>query len=96
MNYAAPQQRVIAALQTGARTWDYLQAVADIRDGQLGLILHDLLTRQQIWTVQQDDIRVYGLERDKHTSASPALRPVPQLAPARSKKGGRISVSLKP
>jgi hypothetical protein len=96
MNYVTPEQRVLAALQTGARTWDYLQAATNTRDDQLGLALHELLTRRQIWTVQQDDIRVYGLERDKHTCASPELRPAPQLAPARSKKGGRRAWSLKP
>ncbi len=58
----APQQRVLNALQAGARDWEYLKLTAKLNDERLGLTLNALLNDRLIWTVQRDDVRLYGLE----------------------------------
>lgn len=63
MNDAAPQQRVLNALQTGARDWEYLKVTAKLNDERLGLTLNALLNDRLIWTVQHNDKRLYGLEK---------------------------------
>ncbi len=63
MSILAPQQRVLAALQSRARTWDYLKTAVNLNDERLGLTLGKLLNDRLIWTAQQADSRVYGLEK---------------------------------
>ena len=57
------QQNVLDQLQGGARTWDQLRALIKINDDNLGFMILELLNQRKIWTVQKNDVRVYGLER---------------------------------
>lgn len=58
-----PQQKVLAALENGVRTWDELRALTKINDERLGFTIGDLLDLRKIWTVQRGEVRVYGIER---------------------------------
>ena len=57
------QQMVLEHLQGGACTWQQLRARLEVNDDNLGFIILDLLNQRKIWTVQKNDVRVYGLER---------------------------------
>jgi len=57
------EDRVLQVLQTGLRTWDELKAATKLNDERLGFALSDLFDRRKVWTAQQGDVRVYGLER---------------------------------
>lgn len=59
----ASQQKVLAALRAGERTWDELKAAAELNDDRLGLTLVSLLNDRLIWTAERAGRRVYGLER---------------------------------
>jgi predicted transcriptional regulator len=63
MRAPAPQHRVLAALRDRARTWDDLKAATRLNDDQLGQTLGKLLNDRLIWTAQQGEGRVYGLEK---------------------------------
>lgn len=60
---SAPQQRVLAALRDQARTWDDLKPLVKLNDEQLGMTLGKLLNDRLIWTAQQGEHRIYGLEK---------------------------------
>ena len=57
------QQRLLDALQGGARTWDELRAVLKINDDNLGFTISELLDLRKIWTEERDGVRVYAIER---------------------------------
>ena len=57
------QQRILDALEGGARTWEYLRGLMKMNDDNLGFTLGELLSLRKIWTVQRGDVRVYGIER---------------------------------
>ena len=63
MSRVSPQERILNALQTGARTWDDLRELTKISDERLGFVLSDLFDLRKIWTVTRNGVRVYGLER---------------------------------
>lgn len=63
MNHVSPQQRVLNALQSGLQTWESLKAATKLNDERLGFTLGELLDLRQIWTVEKQGIRVYGIER---------------------------------
>ena len=57
------QQKILEALKDGARTWEYLRGLTTMNDDNLGFTLGELLSLRKIWTVQRNDVRVYGIER---------------------------------
>lgn len=57
------QQKILEALKDGARTWEYLRGLTKMNDDNLGYTLGELLSLRKIWTVQHNDVRVYGIER---------------------------------
>lgn len=57
------QERVLNALQTGARTWDELRQVTKISEEGLGFTIGELLDLRKIWTAQRGDVRIYGIEK---------------------------------
>lgn len=57
------QQKILEALNEGARTWEYLRGLTKMNDDNLGFTLGELLSLRKIWTVQRNDVRVYGIER---------------------------------
>jgi hypothetical protein len=57
------QQKILEALEGGARTWEFLRALTKMNDDNLGYTLGELLSLRKIWTVQRNDVRVYGIER---------------------------------
>ena len=57
------QQKVLEHLQGGACTWQQLRAQIAVNDDNLGFVILELLNQRKIWTVQKNDVRVYGLER---------------------------------
>jgi hypothetical protein len=57
------QQKVLDQLQTGVLTWGELRTSTKINDENLGFTLGELLNLRKIWTIQQGDVRVYGIER---------------------------------
>ncbi len=63
MNGDVLQQRLLNALQNGMLTWDELKGIANCNEERLGIALGELLTLRKIWTVYENDIRVYGLEK---------------------------------
>jgi hypothetical protein len=63
MNRATPQERILAVLQGGLRTWDDLKGLTRINEERLGVTLGELLSLRKIWTAHKNDVRVYGLER---------------------------------
>ena len=63
MNIESKHQRVLDALQGGARSWDDLKGVAKLNDERLGFTLGELLGQRLIWTAQREDRRMYGIER---------------------------------
>ena len=65
MDSPTPQQRILSVLESGARTWDALKRLTKINDERLGFTLGELLDLRKIWTTQQNDVRVYGIERRK-------------------------------
>ena len=56
-------QKVLDALQDGARTWDELRASTGINDDRLGTTIGELLDLRKIWTEARGEVRVYGIER---------------------------------
>ncbi len=63
MSAASPRERVLDALQDSILTWDELRAVTKINDERLGFTLGELLDLRKIWTVERNELRVYGIER---------------------------------
>jgi hypothetical protein len=63
MNRATPQERILAVLQDGLRTWDDLKGLTKINEERLGVTLGELLSLRKIWTAHKNDVRVYGIER---------------------------------
>ncbi|MDQ3819700.1 MAG: hypothetical protein M3362_18775 [Acidobacteriota bacterium] len=63
MSRVTPQDRILSALQTGARTWDNLRELTKLSEDRLGFIIGELLELRKIWTISRNDVRVYGLER---------------------------------
>jgi hypothetical protein len=63
MSSDALQQRILNALQNGILTWNDLKGAANCNDEKLGLTLGALLNLRKIWTVDKNDVRVYGLEK---------------------------------
>ncbi len=63
MSASPPQQRVLDALQDSILTWDALKYVTKINDERLGFTLGELLDLRKIWTAEQNDTRVYGIEK---------------------------------
>ena len=63
MSHVSPQQRVLNALQSGLQTWESLKAATKLNDERLGFTLGELLDLRQIWTVEKQGVRVYGIER---------------------------------
>jgi hypothetical protein len=57
------QQKILEALKDSARTWEYLRGLTKMNDDNLGFTLGELLSLRKIWTVQRNDVRVYGIER---------------------------------
>lgn len=57
------QERILAVLQDGLRTWDDLKGLTRINEERLGVTLGELLSLRKIWTAHKNDVRVYGLER---------------------------------
>lgn len=57
------QQRLVEALQNGARTWDELRAALKINDDNLGFTLSELLDQRKIWTAEREGVRIYAIER---------------------------------
>ena len=62
MSHVSPQQRVLNALQSGLQTWESLKAATKLNDERLGFTLGELLDLRQIWTVEKQGVRVYGIE----------------------------------
>jgi hypothetical protein len=60
-----PQQRILNALEDGFRTWDALRGLTKINEERLGYTIGELLGLRKIWTIQKNDVRVYGIERRK-------------------------------
>ena len=58
-----PRQKILDALQDGARTWDELRAHTRINEAGLGFAIGALLDGRQIWTEEREGVRVYGIER---------------------------------
>lgn len=63
MDSPTPQQRILSVLEGGALTWDALKKLAKVKEDRLGFTLGELLGLRKIWTIQRNDVRVYGLER---------------------------------
>jgi hypothetical protein len=63
MESPTPQQRVLSVLESGVRTWDALKSLAKVNEERLGFTLGELLRLRKIWTTQNNDYRVYGIER---------------------------------
>jgi len=59
------QQRILNALQGDMLTWDELKGIANCNEESLGFALGELFDLRKIWTVYENDIRVYGLEKRK-------------------------------
>ncbi len=57
------QQRLLDALQGGARTWDELRAALKINDDNLGFTISELLDLRKIWTAERGGVRIYAIER---------------------------------
>ncbi len=57
------QQRLLDALQGGARTWDELRAMLKINDDNLGFTISELLDLRKIWTAEREGVRYYAIER---------------------------------
>jgi hypothetical protein len=57
------QQKLLDQLQSRARTWDDLRGLTKINAEALGFIILELLNQRKIWTIQNGDVRVYGIER---------------------------------
>lgn len=57
------QEKVLNALQGGARTWDELRTMTKISEEGLGFTIGELLDLRKIWTGQKGDVRIYGIER---------------------------------
>lgn len=55
--------RVLNVLQNGLHTWDQIKAATKLNDERLGYVLSDLFDRRKVWTAQDGDTRVYGIER---------------------------------
>jgi hypothetical protein len=65
------QQKILDALQGGARTWDELRAQTRVTEEGLGFAIGELLDMRKIWTGERGGVRVYGIERRR---AGPAPR----------------------
>ena len=65
MNSLTPQHRILNVLESGVHTWDALKGLTKIDEERLGFIIGNLLGLRKIWTVQKNDVRVYGIERRK-------------------------------
>lgn len=74
MDRATSQQRILAALQSRILTWDELKEVAKSNDERLGFAIGELLNQRKIWTVEKNEVRVYGLER--RTGLVPRFSPL--------------------
>ncbi len=57
------QERVLNALQSGAKTWVELQDMTKISEESLGFTIGELLDLRKIWTGQKGEARIYGIER---------------------------------
>jgi hypothetical protein len=57
------QQKILDALQGGARTWDELRAQTKATEEGLGFAIGELLDMRKIWTGERGGVRVYGIER---------------------------------
>lgn len=57
------QQKILAELQSGARTWDQLRTLTKINDENLGFTIGELLNLRKIWTAHRGNVRLYGIER---------------------------------
>jgi hypothetical protein len=60
---ALRQRKILEQLQEGERTWGDLRESTKIDDENVGLPLAELLDLREIWTIQRDHGRVYGIER---------------------------------
>lgn len=58
-----PRQRILKVLEDGALRWNDLKKLANLSDESLGYTLGELLDLRQIWTVEKNDVRIYGIER---------------------------------
>jgi hypothetical protein len=58
-----PQELVLKALQGGVRSWGELRELTKLGDERLGTTLAQLFDLRKIWTLDQGDIRIYGIER---------------------------------
>ena len=58
-------ERVLKAIEGGARTWEALQKETRLNDERLGFALVELFELRKIWTGQKNGERVYGIERRK-------------------------------
>ena len=69
MNSPTVQQRILSLLKDDVRTWETLKNLGSVNDEDLGFTLGELLGLRkiwtEIWTIEENDIRVYGLERRK-------------------------------
>lgn len=69
MNSPTVQQRILSLLKDDVRTWETLKKLGSVNDEGLGFTLGELLGLRkiwtEIWTIKENDIRVYGLERRK-------------------------------
>jgi hypothetical protein len=69
MNCPTVQQRILSLLKDDVCTWETLKNLGNVNDEGLGFTLGELLGLRQIWTeiwtIEENDIRVYGLERRK-------------------------------
>jgi hypothetical protein len=57
------QQKILEHLEVRARTWSDLRSLTKINDDALGLIIGELLSLRKIWTIERNEVRVYGIER---------------------------------
>ncbi|MDT4967631.1 MAG: hypothetical protein QOJ64_2368 [Acidobacteriota bacterium] len=64
------QQQVLEQLRDGESSWDQLRQETKMNEDSLGLTIWELLTLRRIWTVQRDEVRVYGIEQRKGLAPS--------------------------
>ena len=56
------REKLLAALDGGARNWAELRAVTKLNEEWLGLTIGELLDQRRIWTRAWGEVRYYGLE----------------------------------
>ena len=58
-----PQALILKALHDRVRSWGELKELTKLSDDRLGTTLAELFDLRKIWTLDQGDTRIYGIER---------------------------------